>query len=342
MLKKKKDPFRPPRDKRAELKWRLYVLLGIFVYFVAINQIIHIRPDHAFLALIVFAVTFSKGRGKQFLIDWMPFILYWVAYDMMRGIADSVRDTINVVPPFELELKLFGSWFHGQVPAHYFEYFQRMNEGRWFKVALDVMGANFYTLHFGAPLILGWVFWHTTNDRPLFYKFVYTLTVLNIMALTTFMLYPAAPPWYVYKYGLIQPAGQVQGSAGGLINFDALIGRNFLQSFWDTFNANLYAAIPSLHGAYPCAIAYFGMKKFRKFRPLWILYPVGTWFSAVYLDEHYIIDLLIGLGYLAVAYQVSKGVLYPKVFRRFVERKKEAGPAMPKKGRRRKRLNAMP
>jgi hypothetical protein len=253
-----------------------------------------------------------------------------------------VRDTINVVPPFELELKLFGSWFHGQVPAHYFEYFQRVHEGRWYKIALDVMGANFYTLHFGAPLILGWVFWHTTNDRPLFYKFVYTLTVLNIMALTTFMLYPAAPPWYVYKYGLIQPAGQVQGSAGGLINFDALIGHKFLQSIWDTFNANLYAAIPSLHGAYPCAIAYFGMKKFRKFRPLWILYPVGTWFSAVYLDEHYIIDLLIGLGYLAVAYQVSKGILYPKVFKRFVEKKEEAGTGMPNRGRRGRRLTAIP
>jgi hypothetical protein len=301
-------------------RWRLYVLLGIFLYFVVINQIIHIRPDHAFLALVVLSLALGRQKAKQFLIDWLPFIGFWVAYDMMRGVADSVRHVINVVPPFKAELFLFGWLFGGQIPAFFVEHFQAVHPHALGKVLLDIMGANFYTLHFGAPLILGWIFWHTTNDRRMFYHFVWTLTILNAMALTTFMLYPAAPPWYVYKYGLIQPVGVTVGSAGNLVNFDKLIGTNFLQSFWDTFNPNLFAAIPSLHGAYPCVIAFFGMKKFRKLRPLWLLYPAGTWFSAVYLDEHYIIDLIIGLAYATVAYQFVKRILYPKAFRRFVEK----------------------
>jgi len=305
--------------RRPSNRWRGYVLLGIVLYFIAVNQVIHIRPDHAFLALVVFSVALGKERSKQFLIDWAPFIFFWVAYDMMRGIADSVRHVINVVPPFKLELLLFGPLCGGQIPSFYFEYFQVIHDGELGKILLDIMGANFYTFHFSAPLILGWIFWHTTSDRRTFYHFVYTLTVLNIMALVTFMLYPVAPPWYVYKYGLTQPVGFIQGSAGGLVNFDRLIGTKFLQSIWDTFNANLFAAIPSLHGAYPCVIAYFGMKKFRRLRPLWLLYPIGTWFSAVYLDEHYIIDLIIGLIYAVVAYYVVKWVLYPKLFRRFVE-----------------------
>ncbi len=320
-------------------RWKGYVLIGIILYFVLINQFIHVRPDHTFLALLVFSLAFGWRRSKQFLIDWAPFIGFWIAYDMMRGVADSVRSVINVVGPFKAELAIFGRFFGNQVPAHFFEYFQTIHEGAWYKIFLDVMGANFYTLHFGAPLILGWIFWHTTSDRPHFYKFVYTITILNIMALATFMFYPAAPPWYVYKYGLSQPLGMISGSAAGLMNFDKLLGTNFLGSFWDTFNANLFAAIPSLHGAYPCVLAFFGMKKFRKLRPLWLLYPLGTWFSAVYLDEHYIIDLFIGLAYVIIAYNLVKWVIYPKLFEGYVTRTDEVlskeGPG-PKKKRKQK------
>jgi hypothetical protein len=301
-------------------RWRIYVLIGIVIYFILINQLIHVRPDHTFLALVIISLVLGWKKSKQFLADWAPFIFFWIAYDMMRGIADSVRHIINVVPPFKLELLIFGPLFGGQIPAFFFEYFQAMNEGTLGKIILDVLGANFYTLHFSAPLVLGWIFWHTKADRPIFYHFIYTITLLNIMALVTFMLYPAAPPWYVYKYGLIQPTGDVAGSAGGLINFDKLIGTKFLQSIWDTFNSNLYAAIPSLHGSYPCVIAFFGMKKFKKLRPLWLIYPIGTWFSAVYLNEHYIIDLLIGLVYVGVAYHLVKHLIYPKIFKNYVER----------------------
>jgi inositol phosphorylceramide synthase catalytic subunit len=307
------------RVRHPNNRWRVYVLAGIVVYFITINQLIHVRPDHAFLALIVFAlVVLGKHRAKQFIFDWLPFIAFWIAYDMMRGIADSIRGLINVVPPYNLELLLFGWITGGQIPAFFFEHFQAVHEGHPIKIFFDILGANCYTLHFAAPLILGWIFWHTTNDRPMFYKFVWTITLLNAMALATFMIYPAAPPWYVYRFGLAQPFGDIQGSAGALVNFDKLIGKNFLQSIWDTFNSNLYAAIPSLHGAYPCVIAFFGMKKFRKKRWLWPIYPIATWFSAVYLDEHYVIDLFIGLGYAAAAYFFVKGFLYPKVFGRYV------------------------
>jgi len=302
-------------------RWRVYVLLGIIVYFVAINQVIHIRPDHAFLALVVFSLVLGKKRSKQFLIDWSPFIFFWIAYDMMRGIADSIRHVIQVAPPFKLELYLFGPLFGGQIPSFYFEHFQAIHDGTLVKILLDIMGANFYTIHFSAPLILGWIFWHTMSDRPLFYHFIYTITILNMMALVTFMIYPAAPPWYVYRFGLIQPTGWIAGSAGGLMNFDKLIGTKFLQSFWDTFNSNLFAAIPSLHGAYPCVITFFAMKKLRRLRLLWLIYPAGTWFSAVYLNEHYIVDLIIGLVYAVIAYCSVKWILYPKLFQRYVEMK---------------------
>ena len=66
-------------------------------------------------------------------------------------------------------------------------------------MVLDLTSALMYALHFVSPLILGWFFWHTLNERRTFYVCVYAFTVLNVMALITFMVYPAAPPWYVYS-----------------------------------------------------------------------------------------------------------------------------------------------
>ncbi|HNY91554.1 MAG TPA: hypothetical protein PKM23_08500, partial [bacterium] len=48
------------------------------------------------------------------------------------------------------------------------------------------------------------------------------------------------------------------------------------------------------------------------------LYPAGVWFSAVYLNQHYIIDLFIGAGYLLIAYVITDRLLIPHVFSRFI------------------------
>lgn len=307
--------------KLQSQQWRGYILIGIVIYLILINQIIRVRPDHVFVALLLFALSLGKGRIKTFTIDWAPWIIFWICYDMMRGIADNLRGTINVVWPYKAELFVFGPLFNNKIPAFYMQDVQQALEGTFIRGLLDASGGLFYTLHFGLPIILGWVFWHTTNDRKMFYTFVWTMTLLNFSALTTFILYPAAPPWYVYSYGFGQPPQTTYWGlgAGALINVDKMIGMNFFQTLWGGFNPNHFAAIPSLHGSYPMAVAFFTYKKFHKFPYLLILYPLGVWFSAVYLNQHYIIDLFIGLGYLAISYLITKYLLVPKFFSRFIK-----------------------
>jgi len=334
----------------SSLRWKIYVFIGVLCYFVLINQIIHVRPDHIFLALIIFSFVLGKERAKRFLIDWAPFVFGWIGYDMMRGVADSVRGVINVEGPYWSELYVFGKMFGDKIPAFFFQefqdyldsqpflvlerifwffyykgsmaleniiYFQGLAKGSIFRSFIDFFAANFYTAHFATPLLLGWIFWHTVDDRKMFYRFVYTLTTLNVMALITFMAYPAAPPWYVQKAGFVLPNVTYDYgifSAGALINVDKILQVNFFTTLWDNFNANLFAAIPSLHGAYPVVISFFGYLKFRKRPLLWALYPAGTWFSAVYLNQHYIIDLIIGAIYIILAYQIVHRILILKVF----------------------------
>ncbi|MBC6949759.1 hypothetical protein DWB58_17675, partial [candidate division KSB1 bacterium] len=98
--------------QHPDQRWKWYIFLGVLIYLILISQLIRVRPDHLFFALVVFAFVLGKERAKRFLIDWLPFILFWVAYDMMRGIADTVRGTIHVVEPYRLE-----HWFFGWLPA---------------------------------------------------------------------------------------------------------------------------------------------------------------------------------------------------------------------------------
>jgi hypothetical protein len=290
------------------------------VYCYTISRTIGFRPDHAFLCLIVFVfLVYGREWGKLFLKDWSPFILFWVAYDMMRGVADSIRGRINIEGPFQLEQWLFGWLTPSQIPPFYFQAFQIAHDGTVIKLVFDLASALIYALHFVAPLIVGWFFWHTLNERRTFYLYVCTFTVLNVMALITFMVYPAAPPWYVYAHGFSQPTAGMIDSAGALVNFDKIVGRRFFVSFYNTFNSNLFAAIPSLHSGYPTTIALALWWRLRGRSWLFVLYPLLAWFAAVYLNHHYVIDLVIGSLYALAAWCLAKFVLMPRVFDRFVD-----------------------
>jgi membrane-associated phospholipid phosphatase len=60
-------------------------------------------------------------------------------------------------------------------------------------------------------------------------------------------------------------------------------------------NANVFAAIPSLHSAYPVILLYYGSKLKRpRLNILFIFFMLGIWFSAVYSGHHYIIDVILG------------------------------------------------
>jgi len=291
---------------------------GVILYFIIINQVLHVRPDHAFLALFLLSFVLGKEKAKRFLIDWLPFILFWIIYDMMRGLVDYWRGAINVYIPYKVELVLFGWMFEGDIPCFWFQDFQIDQGNSVFRTILDLMSANFYTIHFVMPVLFGWIIWHTIGDRKTYYRFVYTFTILNVLALITFFLYPAAPPWYVMKYGFVQPIGKLYGAAGSLVNIDNMLKMKFFTTLWDNFNPNHFAAIPSLHAAYPVLIVFFAYRIFKKKLLLMSIYPLGTWFAAVYLNQHYIIDLVIGAGYIIIAHYIEEKFLMPYIFKKTV------------------------
>ena len=64
-----------------------------------------------------------------------------------------------------------------------------------------------------------------------------------------------------------------------------------------------------MHSALPFLISLFAIKIWKvKALPI-LIFPIGVWFSAVYLGEHYVIDVLGGILYSVAAFIVVESVM---------------------------------
>ena len=99
----------------------------------------------------------------------------------------------------------------------------------------------------------------------------------------------------------------------GIHVFEGIYGRN----------ANVFAAVPSLHAAYMVvALAYALMRHCRKWLvAVFAVIMVGIWWTAVYSGHHYLIDVLLGISCALLGiFLFEKGLMRLPAFHRFVER----------------------
>jgi hypothetical protein len=62
-------------------------------------------------------------------------------------------------------------------------------------------------------------------------------------------------------------------------------------------SSNVFAAMPSLHAAYPLTVLYYGIKyRLGWVNVLFAMIMTGIWFAAVYSSHHYVLDVLAGIG----------------------------------------------
>ena len=90
-------------------------------------------------------------------------------------------------------------------------------------------------------------------------------------------------------------------SAGpNLSRVDAALGFAYFKSVYGRAT-DVFGAIPSLHVAYPLLIAIEGWRQHRALgRALLIGFYLWMCFSALYLDHHWVIDVLVGSSYAAI------------------------------------------
>ena len=168
------------------------------------------------------------------------------------------------------------------------EYWQ-LHQHSW----IDFMAGLFYLCWIPVPLMFGiWLYFKNLRQ---FYYFAFTFLLVNLLGFVVYYSYPAAAPWYVTKYGFVFNAN-TPGNTAGLARFDALVHANVFQSLY-TKGSNVFAAMPSLHSSYPVIVFYYAVKnKVGYMRIVFGTVMCGIWFSAVYTNHHYVLDVLAGIA----------------------------------------------
>ena len=269
-----------------------------------LSRNVSITPDRLFIFLLFAALII--GRLRSFLRDWVPFLALLLAYEMLRGFADN-HFTVHVASLVTVEKALFAGYLPTEVLQ---DLFYRAGTIGWQDIAATVI----YFLHFPLPMAAAFFLW--IKNRKQYYRFVIALVVLSFSGFITFLLFPAAPPWYAANEGLI--------SITKITNLavDHLGWTWNLSYYYSHLNPNPVAAIPSLHAAYPTlvllALRSYSKKLFWFFLP----YPPLVWLSTVYLGEHYVIDIIAGVIYALAAYYFVYNFAAVKrlVFKFFPER----------------------
>ena len=274
-----------------------------------------LREEHYFLILLWVVSYYACEKSRRFITGFSIFIIYWIIYDSMRIIPNYEVSQVHIIEPYELEKALFGITANNTLLTPN-EYFMLHNNH-----IFDFLSGMFYINWVPIPLAFGIYLY--LKDKYLFTKFSLVFLLVNLVGFLIYYIYPAAPPWYVELYGFDLQIG-VPGNSAGLSRFDEIIGIPVFENIYNK-NANVLAAIPSLHAAYPVIVLYYGIKK----RLGWInwffvIFMFGIWFSAVYSNHHYIIDIIIGviIALIALAFfeKLSQKAFFKTWIQNFIKK----------------------
>jgi hypothetical protein len=263
--------------------WLALSLAGFYMAWVIFG--IGVRNDHFLFTSLCLGLFFGNGMSRKVVLALFFFAVYWVLYDSMRIIPNYELNPVHIREPYEVEKWLFGFPYGGErVTLN--EYFAKNTHP-----VADLLAGVFYLCW--VPVPLSFACWLFFQDRRLLLDFSLSFLLVNLFGFLLYYLYPAAPPWYVELYGFSENFG-IPGNEAGLAQFDRLLGITLFHDMYSR-NANVFAAIPSLHAAYPLLTLYFGLKKKLRFTSwLFLIILAGIWWAAVYTRHHYIIDVLLG------------------------------------------------
>ena len=235
--------------------------------------------------MLAWACVAPVPAARRFVRSWWPMILFWLSYDVMRIFSSNLFSRVSVEAPYRWESAIFPAPDGSIWPFFFARWTAAHSADLWFRPLEIYCNLIYLSQMFAIPAVL-FVLWFrgSAHFKPLIWSFA----ILHAITLVIYFAYPAAPPWWVWENGLAVPTPQ-RSMPHGLERGSVLAGLFHL-------SPNRFAAIPSLHGAYPVLLTVvlaFRREKWKMTACAGI-YAASMWFACVFLNQHYIIDLLIG------------------------------------------------
>ncbi len=288
--------FKLPTSKES------ITLAGALALWLAVTSVfVGFRPEHLWLALLIAALFLATRQSRKLVVALLPFIVFGISYDWMNIVHNYEVNPVDIRGLYETEKSLFGITAADGTLLTPNEFFARHTTP-----LMDFLGGFFYLCWVPVPILFG-LYLYFVHQEKIYLHFALVFLLVNFIGFAGYYIHPAAPPWYVALHGFDFQLG-TPGEVAGLGEFDRMTGLGIFHGLYGR-NANVFAAVPSLHSAYTLVAFIYSLKSRN---PLWMkiflaVVTLGIWFTAVYTSHHYIIDVMLGilcalLGYVIFEY----------------------------------------
>jgi membrane-associated phospholipid phosphatase len=260
--------------------------------------------SHWVLAAVLAAPPLVSPRAREVLRDALPFVLFAAIYDALGLVRVQVAASgVHTFGPYWLDRLLFGvPSLAGPLSLN--EVFARHH---W--PGVDLLAGLCYFAYIYVVAICA-VFLGAVDRSPAgrwrLRALGWTFLGVNLASFATYVLLPVAPPWYVAAHGFGPVDVHAAASPAALVRWDALMGIPYFANFYSR-SSDVFGAMPSMHCAYPTLLLLY-VAELRRPRLLavMIVFLLLTCFSAVYLQHHYVLDVLAGMSYAFLGYRLER------------------------------------
>ena len=302
-------------NSKVTLKESLVMLFALAVWLAVTALCVGFRTEHIWLALLIAALFFTCRPTRRLVVALLPFIVFGISYDWMNIVHNYEVNPVDIRGLYESEKQLFGITAADGTLLTPNEFFALHRTA-----LMDFLGGVFYLCWVPVPIIFGLWMYFSGKVKP-YLHFALVFLLVNLIGFAGYYIHPAAPPWYVALHGFDFRLG-VPGDVAGLGAFDEMTGLGVFHGLYGR-NANVFAAVPTLHSAYTLVAFIYAMRS-RSGLP-WTLalgiITAGIWFTAVYTSHHYIIDVLLGITTALAGFLLFEYVLMRvPAFSRFIGR----------------------
>lgn len=283
------------------------------------------------IATAAAVISIGKRSIATVIVDFLPFALVLVAYDYLRGLADTLGMPTWWHPQVDVDTFLFG----GHDPTVWLQAHLKHPDVRWYDIGVCLCYYSFFFLPY---VTAGVMWWRSRTD---FYRWSLRFVGLSFLGFSLFALIPAAPPWAAARCSAAEIASHPNNPlcmyfggravpSGGLLGpfpmhqpganpwVERIAARGFgelhlgiAQSLWTKgfAIADPVAAVPSLHlGGTVLFVLFMWSRVSRWWKPVLVAYPLFMTFTLTYSGEHFVADCIAGALAAAVVHAIANGI----------------------------------
>jgi hypothetical protein len=259
-------------------------------------------PKEALLPAFLLVPAIA-GRLRPFARDWAIFLGAVVLFDALRGLVFALVSALGLPVYMGYAIEADRALLGDSMPGVLQRAWMSADLGVFEKALVVVHASHFVVFLLFA---LGLWLWRPAHFR----RFAVAFTLLLYAGLLTYLLFPTVPPWMAADtFEVLPPIRHVTRE----------IYNTALPAFARGFDTNPIAAMPSLHAAIPTLLVL------EAARALWRsgtaigkgvvgflgVYAAAVMLAIMYLGEHYLIDVVAGVGFALAAYLAAHRWLGP-------------------------------